>query len=186
MALWGNLDASNNAPNFSGITGYKTSTSVANSQIDAVFGNTDIGATRTGVAMGMFGVDVTEKEVAGDGKNATHAGWILRTAGTGPITTITCNTGAVGVNSYLDIVGGGIGNTAANAQISVNATGHIVSVTLNSGGAYTTTPTVTPNTGNGSFTVTMGGRANRVTQETIVAMGSMTGDASDDTYYPDA
>ena len=186
MALWGNLDASNNAPNFSGITGYKTSTSVANSQIDAVFGNTQISATRSDVAMGMFGVDTTEKEVTGDGKNATHAGWILRTAGTGPITSITANSGAVGTNSYLTITGGGVGNTAANAQISVNAAGYIVAVTLNSGGSYSTTPTVTPASGDGAFTVTMGGRANRVTQETIVAMGSMTGDASDDTYYPDA
>ncbi len=186
MALWGNLDASNNAPNFSGITGYKTSVSVANSQIDAVFGNAQIGATRTDVAMGMFGVDVTEKEVTGDGKNATHAGWILRTSGTGPITSITANAGAVGVNSYLTIVNGGVGNTAANAQISVNTAGYITSITINSGGSYTTTPTVTPNTGNAVFTVTMGGRANRVDQETLVAMGSMTGDASDDTYYPDA
>jgi len=34
----------------------------------------------------------------------------------------------------------------------------------------------------------MGGRANRVQQETIVAMGSMTGDAtfSDDSNYPDS
>jgi hypothetical protein len=29
----------------------------------------------------------------------------------------------------------------------------------------------------------MGGRANRVNQETLVAMGSMTGDAADDAIY---
>ena len=34
-----------------------------------------------------------------------------------------------------------------------------------------------PNTGNAVFTVTMGGRANRVQLETLVAMGSMTGDS---------
>jgi len=33
-----------------------------------------------------------------------------------------------------------------------------------------------PNTGNAVFTVTMGGRANRIQTETLVAMGSMTGD----------
>jgi hypothetical protein len=32
----------------------------------------------------------------------------------------------------------------------------------------------------------MGGRANRIQTETVVAMGSMTGDGSDDTFYPDA
>jgi hypothetical protein len=183
MALWGNLDASNNAPVFADTGGYGAT---ANTQDASIFGNVTIGATRSDVAMGMFGVDTTEKEVTGDGKNATHAGWILRTAGTGPITSITANSGAVGTNSYLTIAGGGVGNTAANAQISVNAAGYIVAVTLNSGGSYSTTPTVTPASGNGVFTVTMGGRANRVIQETLVAMGSMTGDASDDTYYPDA
>ena len=41
MSLWGNVDASNNAPNFSGLTGYDTSTtdqSLANSQPSSVFG----------------------------------------------------------------------------------------------------------------------------------------------------
>jgi hypothetical protein len=35
-------------------------------------------------------------------------------------------------------------------------------------------------------TVGSGGRAGRVTEETLVAMGSMTGDGSDDAVYPDA
>ncbi len=52
MSLWGNVDASNNAPNFSGLTGYDTSTtgeSLANSQPSSVFGNTYMSATRTDV-----------------------------------------------------------------------------------------------------------------------------------------
>jgi hypothetical protein len=32
----------------------------------------------------------------------------------------------------------------------------------------------------------MGGRANRVHTETLVAMGSMVGDGSDDIIYPDS
>jgi hypothetical protein len=31
----------------------------------------------------------------------------------------------------------------------------------------------------------MGGRANRVNQETLVAMGSMEGDSTDDAVYPE-
>ena len=37
-----------------------------------------------------------------------------------------------------------------------------------------------------SFVVTMGGRSNRIQYETLVAMGSMTGDGSDDTLFPDS
>jgi hypothetical protein len=193
MALWGNLDASNNAPIFADTGGYGAT---ANTQDASIFGNVTIGATRTDVAMGMFGVDTTEKSVTtGDGANGTHAGWVLRTAYTGPVTSITANAGAVGVNSYVTFTGGSsgagdglTGNTSANAIVSVNSTGHIVSVTLVSGGVYANTPVATPNTGNAAFTLTMGGRANRVFQETLVAMGSIYGDATtpEDSNYPDA
>ena len=48
-------------------------------------------------------------------------------------------------------------------------------------------PFATANTfGNTAFTFTMGGRNGRTTFETLVAMGSMTGDASDDAIAPDA
>jgi hypothetical protein len=198
MALWGNLDASNNAPNFSGITGYKSSTSLANSQIDGIFGNTTIGQTRSGVVMGVFGVDSTEANSAlssGNGRNVTHAGWVVRTVGTGPVTSISANAGAVGTNSFVTFTGGSsgaaagmTGNTSANAIVAVNTAGYITSVTLTSGGSYANTPVATPTSGNAAFTLTMGGRANRVQQETLVAMGSMTGDATaaEDSNYPDS
>lgn len=193
MALWGNLDASNNAPVFADTGGYGAT---ANTQDASIFGNVTIGATVSGIAMGMFGVDTTEKGVTtGDGGKATHAGWVLRTAYTGPVTSITLNAPAVGVNSYVIFTGGSAGagagltgNVAANAAITVNAQGWIDSVTLVSGGVYANTPVATPNTGNAAFTLTMGGRANRVHQETLVAMGSIYGDATaaDDANYPDA
>lgn len=191
MSLWGNVDASNNAPNFSGITGYKTTTSVANSQIAAVYGNTDIGATEANVALGVFGVDTTEITVATAGTHSgAHAGWIARRAFTGPIVSVTANAGAVGpaatAASYtLAITGGGVGNTGASIVVTTNAAGYITTINVNSGGSYTTTP-VANTFGNTVFTITMGGRANRVQEECLVAMGSMVGDGSDDTYYPDA
>lgn len=193
MALWGNLDASNNAPVFADTGGYGAT---ANTQDATIFGNVTIGATRSDVAMGMFGIDSTEKSVTtGDGAKATHAGWVLRTAYTGPVVSITANSGAVGTNSYVTFTGGSsgaaagkTGNTTANAIVSVNTAGYITSVTVVSGGEYANTPVATPASGNAVFTVTMGGRANRVFQETLVAMGSMYGDstASDDVNYPDA
>jgi hypothetical protein len=51
-----------------------------------------------------------------------------------------------------------------------------MNVTVISGGEYANTPIATANTGNSALTVTVGGRAGRVQTETLVAMGSITGD----------
>jgi hypothetical protein len=145
---------------------------------------------------GVFGVDATEANstfTSGDGRNVTHAGWVARTVGTGPVESIT----GVGLssNGYITFIGGSsgaaagmTGNVAANAQVYVNTAGWLVNVTMRTAGSYANTPNVVFPSGNVVPTVTMGGRANRVTQETIVAMGSMVGDAtlSDDSNYPDS
>lgn len=113
MALWGNLDASNNAPVYAGTQGMKLT---ANGQ--ALFGNTTFATTDstlgvTGLAVGIFAVDASEQaNTAGHANSGAHAGWIVRTEGTG-------------------------------------------------------------------------GRAGRVHSETLVAMGSIYGDASDDATLPD-
>lgn len=192
MSLWGNVDASNNAPNFSGLTGYDTSTtgeSLANSQPSSVFGNTYMSATRTNVEFGVFGIDTTEEGLITDGQ-PTHAGWVARTKGSGPVISVTANTDAVGPAATactytLVLSGGGTNNTAAQVSVTTAATGRISSIAVNTAGLYTGTPTA--NTfGNTAFTFTMGGRNGRTTFETLVAMGSMTGDASDDAIAPDA
>jgi hypothetical protein len=198
MSLWGNLDASNNAPNFSGLTGYDTSTtgeSLANSQPSSVFGNTYLSATRTGVEFGVFGVDTIEANnqlSTGDGRYVTHAGWVARTKGSGPVVSVSANTDAVGPAASactytLVLSGGGTNNTSAQVTVTTAATGKISAITLTNSGVYTGTPT-TNTFGNTVFTFTMGGRNGRVQQETLVAMGSMTGDAtaSDDANYPDS
>ena len=95
-------------------------------------------------------------------------------------------------NAYITFTGGGTGNTSANAQLFVNATSNVVTtIVLNSAGLYETTPTATvAGNANVTITLTMGGRANRNTMETLVAMGSMTGDgsasANDDTVFADS
>ena len=207
MSLWGNLDASNNAPYFSGLGGYKTSINVANAQIAQVFNNATISATETDVAMGVFAVDTTEiADVTVESHSGAHAGWIARRAFTGPVESITVNAAAVCVNSFIQLNGGSAGappgqtgNTGANARVYVNTTGHIVNVTLSGVSSYANTPiianvytslTYVQNTAgistssytNAVFTIVMGGRANRVQQETLVAMGSMTGDSGGHPY----
>ena len=191
MSLWGNLDASNNAPNFSGLTGYDTSTtgeSLANSQPSSVFGNTYMSATRTAVEFGVFGIDTTEERLITDG-SPTHAGWVARTKGSGPVVSVSANTDAVGPAASactytLVLSGGGTNNTSAQVSVTTAATGRITTISVTNGGLYTGTPT--SNTfGNTAFAFTMGGRNGRTTFETLVAMGSMTGDASDDAIAPD-
>jgi hypothetical protein len=182
MSLWGNLDAANNAPKHGDTAGYGGNTPQVTGNTQVYYANTKINAFMANAAIGVFGVDTTEQNNALTASygHPQHAGWVVRKVGTGPIATITANSGAVGVNSYITFSQGngnaGSGNTSANAQISVNTAGYITSITINSGGSYANTPIATANTGNASFTITMGGRANRVQTETIVAMGSLYGD----------
>ena len=191
MALWTSTDGSAGAPKFGQIT--PAFGSSANGL--QLYANTQTGAFITGAAVGVFGVDTTEQTVSLTTANkAAHAGWVLRETGMGGIATISAgatNKSNVG-NAYITFTGGGTGNTSANAQIFVNATSNVVtSIVLNSVGLYENTPTATvAGNANVTITLTMGGRANRNTMETLVAMGSMTGDgsasANDDTIFADS
>ena len=98
------------------------------------------------------------------------------------------------------------GNVRAQVSISVNATGYILPgfITITNPGLYASAPNVNANnqliggTSNAVFTVTlgdsntvltipepggMGGRAGRTQTETLVAMGSMTGDTAAKNVY---
>jgi hypothetical protein len=180
MSLWTNTDANTGAPKYTIAGGYGIS---ANGF--TLFETQNLSVNK---GTGVYGVNAAEAQTSsGDGKKIEHAGWVLRRPGTGPVATITANNGAVAVNSFISFTGGGTGNTSANATVTVNTAGYIISVSLNNGGSYSSTPTASKNTGstsNAVYTLTMGGRANRVNYETLVAMGSITGD-SDDTYFPD-
>jgi hypothetical protein len=174
MSLWNNTDANTSAPKFAPASGYGIATNG-----DGLFGNT--------TSYGTFGVDAAEQAVAT--KKGAHAGWVLRKPGTGPIVSITANTGSYSPdgNVYLTFSGGGVANTTANAQIVTNGSKQILSITINDPGRYERTPTIgAVANANVALTIVMGGRANRVQAETLVAMGSMTGDGSDDTVFPDA
>lgn len=192
MSLWSNTDANTGVPKFAPSRVNLTNTQ-ANSNL--LYGNTSTGVFNANSAIGVFGVDPTEQTSANNqGNHAGHAGWVLRRTGMGGIATISAgatNKSNVG-NAYITFTGGGTGNTSANAQLFVNATSNVVTtIVLNNAGMYETTPSATV-TGNANVTITltMGGRANRNTLETLVAMGSMTGDgsasANDDTIYADA
>jgi hypothetical protein len=190
MPLWGLSDASDNAPKQVVIAG--TVKTGANT-----YGNVTTGGFQAGVAVGTFAVDTTEQTVAT--RKPAHAGWVVQTVGTGPIATLAINNAGTGYdNTDLGVISGGGAPAAGNGAFSIvtDGDGVITGVTLTvAGSGYQglTQPTfaVTNATGgasNGSsatFFATFGGRAGRVQMETLVAAGSITGDGSDDTQFPD-
>jgi hypothetical protein len=195
MSLWGNLDGrtGNNKPKFANTT-YR----ISNSTINGSAANTAkyYGAT--------YGVNAEEAgNTVADGKKVAHAGWVSQKIGTGPIKTVTIVNGGQGYNSagYIVVSGGGDGTvnlsyTIANSRNTLETYSSnsywntIATVTVVNGGAgFNVAPTLVangPNSANfATFSVALGGRAGRVQYETLVAMGSMTGDdPGDDKYFP--
>jgi hypothetical protein len=192
MALWSNTDANTSAPKYAPSL---VNLSPTQNNVNLMYGNTSTGVFITNSAQGLFGVDTSEMANTSASNKASrpaHAGWAIRRTGMGGVATITAgatNRSNVG-NAYITFTGGGTGNTSANAQLFVNSVSNVVTtIVLNSVGMYETTPTATVS-GNANVTITlsMSGRSNRVHTETLVAMGSMTGDgavANDDVIFQD-
>jgi hypothetical protein len=191
MALWSNTDANTSAPKY--VTNYLNVTQSQNN-VNLAYGNTTTGAFITGQSIGVFGVDTSEMaNTASIANRPAHGGWVLREVGMGGVATISAgatNRSNVG-NAFITFTGGGTGNTSANAQLFVNAVSNVVtSIVLNNAGLYESAPTGTvAGNANVTITITMGGRVGRVSTETLVAMGSMTGDgsasANDDVIFQD-
>lgn len=175
-----------------------------NGNLDGVTGNSKPKYANT---TSVYGVSVTEAaNTLGDGKKVAHAGWVQQTLGTGPVLSITIDSAGSGINAsgFLSISPSDTGGINANASFvtansqntlqtySTNSAWNVVTsiVVNNPGSGYTSAPTVLyvgANTTRPAFTAVMGGRAGRRHYETLVAMGSLTGDdTNDDTYFPGA
>lgn len=198
MSLWGNLDnaTGNNKPKYA-----NTSLTTSNSTINGTAAGTN---KYYGV---VAGVSVTEEERANSlPQHPTHAGWVSLKIGTGPITSITA-TGGTGINTsgFLIITDNSALGRGANANIAyttansqntlqvsssnstLNTIGTLTIVNGGDGFSNVNALTITTNGSNTtapSFTVTLGGRAGRVQTETLVSMGSISGDDSaDDVFF---
>jgi len=79
MALWSNTDANTSVPKFAPST-----VNLENTQDNSnlMYGNTTADAFVTGETIGVFGVD-TDEQAASANNAGGHAGWILRTEGSG-------------------------------------------------------------------------------------------------------
>lgn len=199
MPLWGLTDASSNVVKTiaSSIDAGAGATAIAANNT-ALYGNVtarSFGSGPLNMAIGTFGVSAAElANTGGERKMVCHAGWNVRRAFVGPVASLAMSVGGTGyANTDLIKVSGGSSNAAGT--LTTNSTGGILTVTLGFGGGgfvnvSSSTIAVTNATGGASagsgatLTFTLGGRAGRVTYENIIAMGSMSNGASDDTQLP--
>ena len=127
----------------------------------------------TGNTYKVSAVTGTSPNVTGFTLTTEAAGAIVTTAGTLVGLTYTTET-------VIDI--SGTGNNAQYFEIQATADQATATATLGSGAGGTTLT----HAGWVRRTVGTGGRAGRINQEVLVAMGSITGDQADDIQYPDA
>lgn len=78
MSLWNNTDANTSAPIY---VPMQVQLAPTQTNVDTLYGNTTVSAIVTGKSIGVFGVDTAE--TIAEGNSASHAGWILRTVGSG-------------------------------------------------------------------------------------------------------
>ena len=159
----------------------------------ARFDNTTPSAFLANIAVGVFGVSAPEVANTGSEKVA-HAGWNLRRAGTGPVVSAVYTNSGVGYNNNdVLVVKSPVAGGNATFNMTTNATGGAVTLTLNTAGygftgsgqgnaVIATSNLAITNASGGTaagnttvtyFTVTAGGRAGRVHHENLVAMGSL-------------
>lgn len=144
----------------------------------------------------VYGVDIVEMGASGPTGFAgtpgpAHSGWVKAVQHAGYVQSVALKvTGATGYNpNSLPTVTVSAGTATATAVVS--ASGELTGVTVTNGGSYTTTaPTITVGatgaTGVQATVVTMGGRFNRKTYETLVAMSNTQAEMGDaeNTMFP--
>ena len=199
MAQWGKDDNTANSVLW-GVSNVNVPANTANrdilyqNQTVGVFKNNNVAMKK---AVGQFGVSAAEAaNTSGEGKKVAHAGWNIRTVGTGSLASLVITApGKQYSNGDVITINAGTGGTNATATIATTGLGNVVSVSVTSvGGGFTTTAptgiTVANSTGGtttgslATFTAAVGGRAGRVQYETLVAMGSQDNGTADDSILP--
>lgn len=148
MAQWGNNDAASNSVIYA-VNQYGVTANSANRT--AFFGNTTADAFTTGITVGQFGEDTNEaraKRAAGAAR-APHAGWVVKTTGSGgrsgrvsyetlvAMGSMTGDAEDVVLPDYTILINTQPSDTSANTTDSENATFTVAAVTVPSGGTLT-------------------------------------------------
>ena len=194
-SLFANGETINISNGSSNATGTITTNATSNMVSVAV---TSGGAGWTNTAMSVIGFD-RQKHVSLILYTGTATGYgntdVITVSNGVSNATATVSTNATGGTLTFTITNPGLfGNTVANTTAVVaiaNATG---GATSGSGATFSANLVTSTS---GTVTLTLGGRANRVHHETLVAMGSLgaqtaaygtaastSDDAADDTYFP--
>jgi hypothetical protein len=116
----------------------------------AFFGNTTADAFVTGITVGQFGVDTAEQAAARQaGPRAAHAGWVVRTVGSGgragrvtmetlvAMGSMTDDAEDVGAPDYTIVVSTQPRANTANTTASENATFRVVAASVPTGATLT-------------------------------------------------
>lgn len=172
MAQWGNTDDAANSVLWA-VSQLNKPANTTNQT--ALYGNTTMGAFEAKEVNGQYGANTAEATSL-----HCNAGWNLKTTGTGSLTALTIVAGGTGYanTDTIRVTATGTGSVNATATLTTNSTGGITAVTItNTGVGFTTAnPTVTITTSAGTsanVVATAGGRAGRVSYETLVAMGTI-------------
>ena len=178
MSLWGKTDNANNSTIFAAAQVNKTANSTNRTNL---YGNSTVGAFISGLAVGQFGIDTTEQATT---TGSAHAGWVLKTVGTGYLDTLTITAGGTAYNNADIITVESTGGVNATATLVTNATGGIINtvITDRGNGFISVNPTLTIANSTGGATSgsdativpKVAGRAGRTSYETLVAMSSIT------------
>lgn len=156
MPLWGNHNNANNAPKFT------------------------VQANTGGKGTQLYGTVVQAVNAVSAEANTNYGlstpGWTYKKVGTGPVASLNIGAGGT-LYSNSDTITVSGGTTNATANIVTDGNGVITSLTNLVGGAgFTNSATVaiTTSTGSGAtITATLGGRANRVQYEILVALNDV-------------
>ena len=141
-----------------------------------------IGGTITGTGSISLHTDGKIYEVSAvTGTSPNVTGFTLTQEDTTALTTTTGNGLGLTFTPYTIVLLSGTGNNAQYFDLTGKVTA-TAAASLGSGAGGT----ILTHAGWVRRTVGTGGRAGRVSQEVLVAMGSMTGDQADDIQYPDA
>lgn len=186
--LWGNVDAAsgNQKPVFANTTN--------NTASSTTHGSTANSLGNYGAMMGISATELQRNALLANTSvhRPSHAGWVSAKVGAGPIASIRVTAAGDGypASNSLTITDQSNRGSGAVATYSVNTVSNtITSVTISNGGAgYVNADSIVITAvgpgGNATFQAVLGGRAGRVQYETIIAMGSISGDdPKDDVYF---
>lgn len=155
MSSWGKYDNAANTPlwavNASIVKNNPTKSAPTRANVTLLYANTTSGAYIAGETVGVFGVDSQE---ANANKKVAHAGWVLKTTGTGGRAGRVQQETLVALSSMNGTTGDGDAQVYANVAISING---LSTQTVRANTGYANTATFAPTisvSGNTAATLT--------------------------------